>query len=150
MINSMNAIRVPREMSLSICIALLLSSCGSLSAQNLSGQNNEDHHVRNIVLVHGAWADGSGWRGVYDILVKDGYNVSIVQEPETSFKDDVAATKRLLAQQDVPCILVAQQLWRSRNYGSGYESGGCRIGVCRGSHAGCRRERVRRRKALSE
>jgi predicted alpha/beta hydrolase family esterase len=57
--------------------------------------------------VHGAWADGSGWKGVYDILVKDGYNVSIVQEPETSFKDDVAATKRTLALQDGPCILVA-------------------------------------------
>ena len=63
--------------------------------------------IKNIVLVHGAWADGSGWRGVYDIHVKDGYNVSIVQEPETSFKDDVAATKRVLALQDGPCILVA-------------------------------------------
>jgi pimeloyl-ACP methyl ester carboxylesterase len=63
--------------------------------------------VKNIVLVHGAWADGSGRKGVYDILVKDGYNVSIVQEPETSFQEDVAATKRVLAQQDGPCILVA-------------------------------------------
>jgi pimeloyl-ACP methyl ester carboxylesterase len=63
--------------------------------------------IKNIVLVHGAWADGSGWKGVYDILVKDGYNVSIVQEPETSFKDDIAATKRMLALQDGPCILVA-------------------------------------------
>src|SRR5580700_8477632 len=63
--------------------------------------------VRNIVLVHGAWADGSGWKGVYDILVKDGFKVSIVQEPETSFKDDVAATKRMLDLQDGPCILVA-------------------------------------------
>ncbi len=68
---------------------------------------NAEHRIRNIVLVHGAWADGSGWKGVYDILVKDGYNVSIVQEPETSFKEDVAATKRVLAQQDGPCILVA-------------------------------------------
>src|SRR5437667_12215351 len=63
--------------------------------------------VKNIVLVHGAWADGSGWKGVYDILVKDGYNVSIVQEPETSFKEDVAATKRMLALQDGQCSLVA-------------------------------------------
>ena len=55
----------------------------------------------------GAWADGSGWKGVYDILVKDGFDVSIVQEPETSFKDDVAATKRVLARQEGPCILVA-------------------------------------------
>ena len=84
-----------------LCIVLFLLSCGAVSAQN------EEHRVRNIVLVHGAWADGSGWKGVYDILVKDGYNVSIVQEPETSFKDDVAATKRVLAQQDGQCILVA-------------------------------------------
>src|SRR5580692_2461074 len=63
--------------------------------------------VKNVVLVHGAWADGSGWKSVYDILVKDGYNVSIVQEPETSFKEDVAATGRVLAQQDGPCVLVA-------------------------------------------
>lgn len=63
--------------------------------------------IRNIVLVHGAWADGAGWKGVYDILIKDGYTVSMVQEPETSFQDDVAATKRVLALQDGPCILVA-------------------------------------------
>jgi len=79
---------------------LLLLTCGVLSAQN------QGHGIRNIVLVHGAWADGSGWKGVYDILVKDGYNVSIVQEPETSFKDDVATTKRALALQDGQCILV--------------------------------------------
>ena len=48
-----------------------------------------------------------GWKGVYDILAKDGYNASIVQEPETSFKDDVEATKRVIAHQDGPCILVA-------------------------------------------
>jgi pimeloyl-ACP methyl ester carboxylesterase len=80
-------------------VSLLTS--GVVSAQNQKKQ------IRNIVLVHGAWADGSGWKGVYDILVKDGYNVSIVQEPETSFKDDVAATRRVIAQQDGPCILVA-------------------------------------------
>ena len=68
---------------------------------------NAEPRVRNIVLVHGAWADGSGWKGVRDILVKDGYNVSIVQEPETSFKEDVAATNRVLALQNGPTILVA-------------------------------------------
>jgi pimeloyl-ACP methyl ester carboxylesterase len=67
----------------------------------------QNHPVKNVVLVHGAWADGSGWKGVYDILVKDGYNVTIVQEPETTFQEDVAATKRVLALQDGPCILVA-------------------------------------------
>jgi pimeloyl-ACP methyl ester carboxylesterase len=87
-------------------ILLPLVACPVLSAQNPSAQK-EDHRVRNIVLVHGAWADGSGWKGVYDILVKDGFTVSMVQEPETSFKEDVAATKRVLALQDGPCILVA-------------------------------------------
>jgi pimeloyl-ACP methyl ester carboxylesterase len=85
----------------SLCLALLLVTCGALSA------SDEEHRVRNIVLVHGAWADGSGWRGVYDVLVGKGYNVSVVQEPETSFQEDVAATKRVLAQQNGPCILVA-------------------------------------------
>jgi pimeloyl-ACP methyl ester carboxylesterase len=93
--------RAVRPLFQSFCVLLLLLACGTLSAQN------EGHRVRNIVLVHGAWADGSGWKGVYEILVKDGYNVSIVQEPETTFKDDVAATKRVLALQDGPCILVA-------------------------------------------
>src|SRR6266480_5080840 len=85
----------------SLCIVLLILTYCTLSAQS------EPPRIRNVVLVHGAWADGSGWKGVCDILVKDGYNVSIVQEPETSFKEDVAATKRVLAQQDEPCILVA-------------------------------------------
>jgi hypothetical protein len=58
--------------------------------------------VKNIVLVHGAWADGSGWKGVYDILKKDGYNVSVVANPDTGLKDDIAATERVLARQDGP------------------------------------------------
>jgi ABC-type glycerol-3-phosphate transport system substrate-binding protein len=90
-----------RRIAQSLLIVLLLLACGTLPAQS------EKDRVRNIVLVHGAWADGSGWKGVYDILAKDGYKVSIVQEPETSFKEDVAATKRILALQDGPCILVA-------------------------------------------
>jgi pimeloyl-ACP methyl ester carboxylesterase len=101
MSNPLTAMRIGRGITQSLCIVVLLLTCGALSAQN------EPHRIRNIVLVHGAWADGSGWKGVYDILIKDGYNVSIVQEPETSFKDDVAATKRVLAQQDGSCILVA-------------------------------------------
>ena len=62
--------------------------------------------VKNIVLVHGAWADGSGWQGVYSILKDRGYHVSIVQNPLTTLSDDVAATKRVLARQDGPAILV--------------------------------------------
>ena len=52
--------------------------------------------VKNIVVVHGAFADGSGWKPVYDILVNDGYSVAVVQEPLTSLAEDVAATKRIL------------------------------------------------------
>ena len=101
MSNSMKPLQVVVRISQSLCIVLLLLTCRVLSAQN------QEHRVRNIVLVHGAWADGSGWKDVCEILVKDGYNVSVVQEPETSFKDDVAATKRVLALQDGPSILVA-------------------------------------------
>ena len=101
MSNSMKPIRAVPGISQSLCIVLSLLTCGALSAQN------QQHRVRNIVLVHGAWADGSGWKGVYDILLKDGYIVSLVQEPETSFREDVAATKRVLALQEGPCILVA-------------------------------------------
>ena len=74
--------------------ATMLCAAALSSTPNLQAQKSE---VKNIVLVHGAWADGSGWRGVYDNLVKDGFNVSIVQEPETSFQDDVTAVKRILA-----------------------------------------------------
>src|SRR6202521_2410126 len=100
MSKSMKAMRAARRISQSFCIFLLLLTYGALSAQN------QQHRIRNIVLVHGAWADGSGWKGVYDILVKEGYNVSIVQEPEASFTDDVGATKRVLAPLVGPCILV--------------------------------------------
>ena len=62
--------------------------------------------VRNVLLIHGGFVDGSGWQGVYDLLKKDGYNVSIVQNPTTSLADDVAVTKRMLATQNGPAILV--------------------------------------------
>src|SRR6202166_2543082 len=69
--------------------------------------------VKNVVLVHGAFADGSGWRDVADILVKDGFMVSVVQEPLTSLADDVAATKRVLDLQQGPTLLVGH------SYGGG-------------------------------
>ena len=62
--------------------------------------------MKNIVLVHGGFVDGAGWEGVYKILKKDGYNVSIVQNPTISLEDDVAVTKRALAVQDGESILV--------------------------------------------
>lgn len=84
-------------------IALSIASLFFAIAANSPAYANP---VTNIVLVHGAYADGTGWKAVSDILTKDGYRVSIVQEPETSLEDDVAATKRIIALQDGPVVLV--------------------------------------------
>ena len=81
-----------------ITIAFLIISLTSLNAQTMK--------VKNVVLVHGAFADGSGWKGIYDVLTKNGYNVTIVQNPLSSLEDDVAATNLALDQQDGPAILV--------------------------------------------
>jgi len=62
--------------------------------------------AKTVVLVHGGFVDGSGWEGVYNILRKDGYTVAIVQNPTISLADDVAATKRIIAAQNGPVILV--------------------------------------------
>jgi pimeloyl-ACP methyl ester carboxylesterase len=62
--------------------------------------------VKNIVLVHGFFADGSGWRGVADILQRDGYHVAVVQQPETSFEEDVKVTNRAIDAFDGNSILV--------------------------------------------
>ena len=62
--------------------------------------------IKDVVLVHGGFVDGSGWEGVYDILSKDGYKVTVVQNPTTSLADDVAVTRRAIAAQDGPTILV--------------------------------------------
>ena len=62
--------------------------------------------MKNVVLVHGGFVDGAGWEGVYGILKKNGYQVSVVQNPTISLEDDVAVTRRVLATQDAPAILV--------------------------------------------
>ena len=67
--------------------------------------STSESRVNKIVLVHGGFVDGSGWEGVYRILRKDGYTVSIVQNPTTSLADDVAVTKRVLRSRG-PVILV--------------------------------------------
>lgn len=68
---------------------------------------HQNKPVKNIVLVHGAFVDGSGWKPVYEILTKAGYHVTIVQQPLTSFTADIAAVQRVIDLQDGPCILVA-------------------------------------------
>jgi pimeloyl-ACP methyl ester carboxylesterase len=84
----------------------LLAAAALTLAIFVPAQAAPEHGVKNIVLVHGAFADGSGWKVVSDILTKDGYNVSVAQPPETSLEDDVAATNRLLDRQDGTAILV--------------------------------------------
>ena len=93
-----------------ICAGLISTSINKLYAQT---------PVKNIVLVHGAFADGSGWEGVYNILTKDGYNVSVVDNPNTGLEDDVAATKRVIERQNGPVILVGTLT--VCNYNSGWK-----------------------------
>jgi pimeloyl-ACP methyl ester carboxylesterase len=87
---------------------LLYSALSFFSLLHVSVMSNAQTatSIKNIVIVHGAFADGSGWQGVYEILTKRGYNVTIVQNPLTSLNDDVAATTRILDKQDGPVVLV--------------------------------------------
>jgi pimeloyl-ACP methyl ester carboxylesterase len=62
--------------------------------------------ARNVVLVHGGFVDGSGWQGVYNILTRDGYNVSVVQNPTLSLDGDVTATRQIIDEQPGPVVLV--------------------------------------------
>jgi pimeloyl-ACP methyl ester carboxylesterase len=81
--------------------AMMFAAGGISHAQAASTQT-----VKNIVLVHGGFVDGSGWEGVYNILTKKGYHVTVVQNPTITLEDDVAVTKRAIDAQDGPVILV--------------------------------------------
>lgn len=81
-------------------------SAGPALARGETQPGSKAAAVRNVVLVHGAFADGSGWRGVYNDLTGRGYRVTVVQNPLTSLADDVAATRRALDRQEGPAILV--------------------------------------------
>ncbi|HEY1881018.1 MAG TPA: alpha/beta hydrolase [Caulobacteraceae bacterium] len=67
---------------------------------------SESSAIKNVVLVHGGFVDGSGWQGVYELLAKDGFKVTVVQNPTITLADDVAVTRRALEAQDGPAILV--------------------------------------------
>jgi pimeloyl-ACP methyl ester carboxylesterase len=84
------------------CLAALVSGSG----QKATPRSNNAHKVKNVVLVHGGFVDGSGWEAVYSTLTKKGYTVSIVQNPTISLADDVAVTRRVIAAQDGPVVLV--------------------------------------------
>jgi pimeloyl-ACP methyl ester carboxylesterase len=95
---------IARQAAISL-IALIGVTSSTASTQ---AQIQEQGRARNVVIVHGALVDGSGWKDVYDQLVGDGFVVTIVQDPQTSLADDVAATKRILDLQDGPIVLVGQ------------------------------------------
>jgi pimeloyl-ACP methyl ester carboxylesterase len=87
---------------LALTVAAAMTVTSTVNAANVDPSSV----AKNVVLVHGGFVDGSGWQKVYNILKKDGYNVTIVQNPTTSLADDVAFTKRAIAQQDGPVVLV--------------------------------------------
>ena len=95
-----------RTIAAAAAIAVSLPFSAKAQTADIVVHSAAEHPVRNVVLVHGAFADGSGWRGVYDDLTKRGYRVTIIQNPLTSLADDVAATRRAIARQDGPLILV--------------------------------------------
>lgn len=97
----------------SLAIAMALSTPMLASAAEPAAPAG----AKNIVIVHGAFVDGSGWRVVHDILIHKGYNVSVVQQPHTSLDADVAATREILNQQVGPVVLV------------GHSSGGAVISI---------------------
>src|ERR1700746_716445 len=92
--NQMSILRKPSA------IALMIAMSGTMAHAQTKPA------AKDIVIVHGALVDGSGWRAVYDILNKDGFHVTIVQEPLTGLAEDVDATKRVIDQQTGPIVLV--------------------------------------------
>jgi len=99
-----DAMAIVRTRIINSALAIMTIMFGM--GKHLMAQTNTSTGVKNIVLVHGAFADGSGWEGVYKALKKDGYTVAIVQNPTISLADDVAAAKRAIAAQNGPVILV--------------------------------------------
>jgi len=90
-------------------LALTLAATGAIAMtpnSQAASPTQAANGTKNVVLVHGGFVDGSGWNKVYKILKNDGYNVTIVQNPTNSLADDVAVTKRAIAQQDGPVVLV--------------------------------------------
>src|SRR5258708_5289441 len=85
-----------RRITLGLLPIIALVFGGALAA---TSQTSAPRNVKNIVLIHGGFVDGSGWEGVYNTLKKKGYNITIVQNPTLSLADDVAVTKRVIPTQ---------------------------------------------------
>src|SRR3954469_23378696 len=94
--------RTSRAPQIALGLFVLIFSIGEVRMS----EGNTTAHIKNVVLVHGGFVDGSGWEGVYQILKKRGFNVSVVQNATVSLASDVAVTKRTLAGLNGPAILV--------------------------------------------
>jgi len=100
------------KLTVGVAALAMLAGCASTTTatheveQANATRPGDTANVKNVVLVHGAFVDGSGWQAVYSKLEHDGYHVSVVQNPTTSLADDVAATQRVLAMQNGPALLV--------------------------------------------
>lgn len=88
-----------RRLTMAVVLTLVTFAAGVFGNEAMA-------QVKNIVLVHGAFADGSGWQKLYTILSAKGYHVSVVGNPDLGIPEDVAATQRVIDRQDGPCILV--------------------------------------------
>ena len=95
-----------QKMGAAAAVCLMAVAVGSLPAQAQTASATAPVRARNVVLVHGAWADGSSWEKVIPILQAAGLHVTAVQNPLTSLADSDAETRRVLAQQDGPTVLV--------------------------------------------
>jgi len=87
-------------------VAMLTAALAGGALESASAQSASKTGIKNVVLVHGAFADGSGWEAVAKILEKDGYTVSVAQPPETSYADDVKYAKAAVDAMDGPVVLV--------------------------------------------
>src|SRR5580693_7507692 len=96
-----------RDVMKNLCIGAMLVAALAVGTLELaSAQSASKAGIKNVVLVHGAFADGSGWKAVADILEKDGYAVSVAQPPETSYADDQKYTKAPIDAMGGPVVLV--------------------------------------------
>ena len=107
-LDQMNKLKLTVGMT---ALAMITGCASSTTAKHEVEQANASRpgdtaNVKNVVLVHGGFVDGSGWQAVYSMLKRDGYHVSVVQNPTTSLADDVAATQQVLAMQNGPALLV--------------------------------------------
>src|SRR5208282_4761704 len=87
-------------------VAMLTATLAGGILESASAQSASKTGIKNVVLVHGAFADGSGWEAVAKILEKDGYTVSVAQPPETSYADDQKYTRAAIDAMNGPVVLV--------------------------------------------